>query len=72
MFPLAVTHKGLASVLEVQYLFIFTKKKLDLRQSMAFELNWTIECVVNLDVTELGFVFVLISFLQMHNAVVLP
>ena len=61
MFPLAVTHKGLASVLEVQYLFIFTKKKkLDLRQSMACELNWTIECVINLDVTELGFVFVLI------------
>ena len=28
MFPLAVTHKGLASVLEVQYLFIFTKKKI--------------------------------------------
>ena len=35
-------------------------------------LNRTIERVVNLNATWLGFVFVLISFLQMHGAVVVP
>ena len=34
--------------------------------------KWTIECVANLNVTWLDFVFVLISFVRMHSVVVAP
>ena len=44
----------------------------DFRQVILEWYNWTTERMVNLNVTWLGYVFVLISFVHMHGVVAVP